>query len=179
MLGCQSPPKTRWKSAKLAIWTGRLTGPRRQRPTNAVFAVGDLRDGLFGTGVFVNLYAGQSFRHRTLPRVCGRLSQGHCTGPAGLCCRTPLIDIHVMRMNTDTGRWQLGFTMSLTTAVLWGFLPIALKVALTGMDVYTITWWRFAVSMLALGAFLAWRGQLPRLRGAGRERMRDSRHRAR
>lgn len=71
-------------------------------------------------------------------------------------------------MNTDTGRWQLGFTMSLTTAVLWGFLPIALKVVLTGMDVYTITWWRFAVSMLALGAFLAWRGQLPRLRGTER-----------
>jgi drug/metabolite transporter (DMT)-like permease len=71
-------------------------------------------------------------------------------------------------MNTDTGRWQLGFTMSLTTAVLWGFLPIALKVALTGMDAYTITWWRFAVSMLGLGIFLAWRGQLPRLRGTGR-----------
>jgi len=71
-------------------------------------------------------------------------------------------------MNTDTGRWQLGFTMSLTTAVLWGFLPIALKVALTGMDVYTITWWRFAVSVLGLGAFLAWRGQLPRLRDAER-----------
>ena len=71
-------------------------------------------------------------------------------------------------MNTDTGRWQLGFTMSLTTAVLWGFLPIALKVALTGMDVCTITWWRFAVSMLGLGIFLAWRGELPRLRGTGR-----------
>ena len=71
-------------------------------------------------------------------------------------------------MNTDTGRLQLGFTMSLTTAVLWGFLPIALKVALTGMDVYTITWWRFAVSMLGLGIFLAWRGELPRLRGTGR-----------
>ena len=70
-------------------------------------------------------------------------------------------------MTTDTGRWQLGFTMSLTTAVLWGFLPIALKVVLTGMDAYTITWWRFAISMLGLGAFLAWRGQLPRLRGAG------------
>lgn len=71
-------------------------------------------------------------------------------------------------MNTDSGRWQLGFTMSLTTAVLWGFLPIALKVVLTGMDAYTITWWRFAISMLGLGAFLAWRGQLPRLRDAGR-----------
>ena len=71
-------------------------------------------------------------------------------------------------MNTGTGRWQLGFTMSLTTAVLWGFLPIALKVALTGMDAYTITWWRFAISMLGLGAFLTWRSQLPRLRGTGR-----------
>ncbi len=71
-------------------------------------------------------------------------------------------------MHRDTGRWQLGFTMSLTTAVLWGMLPIALKVVLTGMDVYTITWWRFAASMLGLGAFLAWQGQLPRLRGAGR-----------
>ena len=71
-------------------------------------------------------------------------------------------------MHTDTGRWKLGFMMSLTTAVLWGMLPIALKVVLTGMDVYTIIWWRFAASMLILGAFLAWRGELPRLRAPGR-----------
>ena len=57
--------------------------------------------------------------------------------------------------------------MALTTAMLWGVLPIALKYTLTGMDAYTITWWRFAVSMLGLGAFLAWRGQLPSLRDAG------------
>jgi drug/metabolite transporter (DMT)-like permease len=36
------------------------------------------------------------------------------------------------------------------------------------MDAYTITWWRFAVSVAGLGAFLAWRGALPRLSGAGR-----------
>ncbi|MBX3702928.1 MAG: DMT family transporter [Steroidobacteraceae bacterium] len=71
-------------------------------------------------------------------------------------------------MQAGPGNWKLGFTMSLTTAVLWGLLPIALKVALTGMDAVTITWWRFAVSMAGLGAFLAWRGQLPRLAGAGR-----------
>jgi drug/metabolite transporter (DMT)-like permease len=58
--------------------------------------------------------------------------------------------------------------MSLTTAVLWGLLPIALKVALTGMDAVTITWWRFAFSMAGLGAFLLWRGEMPRLAGAGR-----------
>ena len=58
--------------------------------------------------------------------------------------------------------------MALTTAVLWGMLPIALKVALTGMDAWTISWWRFAVSMLGLGAFLAWRGGLPKPHQAGR-----------
>ncbi len=71
-------------------------------------------------------------------------------------------------MHVTSGNWRRGFTMSLTTAVLWGILPIALKVTLTGMDPWTITWWRFAVSMLGLGAFLAWKGQLPRLAGAGR-----------
>ncbi len=70
---------------------------------------------------------------------------------------------------TDVPRnWRLGFTLSLTTAALWGLLPVALKVVLGGMDAYTIVWWRFAVSMAGLGAFLAARGALPRIRGAGR-----------
>ncbi|HKX98397.1 MAG TPA: DMT family transporter [Steroidobacteraceae bacterium] len=64
--------------------------------------------------------------------------------------------------------WRLGFTLSLTTAALWGLLPIALKVVLEAMDALTIVWWRFAVAMAGLGAFLAWRGSLPRVRGAGR-----------
>jgi len=55
--------------------------------------------------------------------------------------------------------------MSLSTAVLWGLLPIALTIVLGGMDAWTITWWRFAVSMAGLGAFLAWRRELPRFRG--------------
>lgn len=63
--------------------------------------------------------------------------------------------------------WRLGFTLSLTTAALWGLLPIALKVVLESIDAYTIVWWRFAVAMAGLGAFLAWRGELPRIRGAG------------
>ena len=63
---------------------------------------------------------------------------------------------------------RLGFTLSLTTAALWGLLPIALKVVLERMDAYTITWWRFAVAMAGLGAFLAWRGGLPRPARAGR-----------
>jgi drug/metabolite transporter (DMT)-like permease len=71
-------------------------------------------------------------------------------------------------MTGGSANWRLGFTLSLSTAALWGLLPIALKVVLEGMDAYTITWWRFAVSVAGLGAFLAWRGALPRLSGAGR-----------
>lgn len=64
--------------------------------------------------------------------------------------------------------WRLGFALSLTTAALWGLLPIALKVVLEAMDAMTIVWWRFAVAMAGLAAFLAWRRALPGLRGAGR-----------
>jgi len=71
-------------------------------------------------------------------------------------------------MQSSPANWRIGFTLALTTAVLWGMLPIALKVVLTGMDAWTISWFRLAVSMLGLGVFLAWRGQLPRLRDAGR-----------
>jgi drug/metabolite transporter (DMT)-like permease len=71
-------------------------------------------------------------------------------------------------MQVPSRNWKLGFAMSLTTAALWGLLPIALKVALTGMDAVTITWWRFAFSMAGLGAILFWRGEMPRLAGAGR-----------
>ena len=71
-------------------------------------------------------------------------------------------------MQTDSRGWRIGLPMALTTAVLWGMLPIALKVALTGLDAWTISWWRFAVSMLGLAAFLAWRGALPKPRQAGR-----------
>ena len=71
-------------------------------------------------------------------------------------------------MTGGSTHWRLGFTLSLTTAALWGLLPIALKVVLEGMDAYTIVWWRFAIAMAGLGAFLAWRGKLPRIRGAGR-----------
>jgi drug/metabolite transporter (DMT)-like permease len=72
-----------------------------------------------------------------------------------------------MDMQGGSGNWRLGLTLSLFTAVMWGLLPIALKIVLEGMDPYTITWWRFVVSMVSLGLFLAARGELPRLGGAG------------
>lgn len=71
-------------------------------------------------------------------------------------------------MQDAPANWKIGFAMAMTTAVLWGFLPIALKVVLTGMDAVTITWWRFAFSMAGLGAFLWWRRELPGPAGPGR-----------
>jgi len=73
-----------------------------------------------------------------------------------------------MEMTHGSTNWRLGFTLALTTAALWGLLPIALKVVLQGMDAYTIVWWRFAAAMAGLGVFLALRGALPRLAGKGR-----------
>jgi drug/metabolite transporter (DMT)-like permease len=57
--------------------------------------------------------------------------------------------------------WKLGFGLSLITAVLWGILPIALKVAFTELDAWTITWYRFAGATVIVGTWLAMRGRLP------------------
>src|SRR5262245_5360345 len=71
-------------------------------------------------------------------------------------------------MTVGSGNWRLGLALSLTTAALWGILPIALKFLLHGMDAVPLVWWRVAAAAAGLGAFLAWRGSLPRLAGAGR-----------
>jgi drug/metabolite transporter (DMT)-like permease len=60
-----------------------------------------------------------------------------------------------------TGRWKLGFSLALLTAVLWGVLPIALKLLLETMDAYTVTWYRFVAAAALLGAFLGYRQKLP------------------
>ena len=67
-----------------------------------------------------------------------------------------------------TRSWRVGLALALTTAVLWGVLPIALKITLQGMDAYTITWYRFAFSSLVVGVLLAATGQLPPVRSLGR-----------
>lgn len=64
-------------------------------------------------------------------------------------------------MQKSLGNWKLGFALALTTAVFWGILPIALKVALTELDPWTITWCRFAGAMLAVGLWLVFRRGRP------------------
>jgi drug/metabolite transporter (DMT)-like permease len=46
-----------------------------------------------------------------------------------------------------------GVLLAVTTAFLWGFLAIALKVASTMVDSFTIVWIRFTIAFLALFTF--------------------------
>ncbi|MGB6296559.1 MAG: DMT family transporter [Rivularia sp. (in: cyanobacteria)] len=64
-------------------------------------------------------------------------------------------------MHQTSGRWQFGLALSLLTVVLWGVLPISLSITLQGLDVYTLTWFRFLVSFCLLAIYLKWRGNLP------------------
>jgi len=54
-------------------------------------------------------------------------------------------------MHPVTGNWRLGLVLSLITALMWGMLPIALKLLLPVMDAVTITWYRFVAAGLLLG----------------------------
>ncbi|MGH1392484.1 MAG: DMT family transporter [Trichormus sp.] len=67
-------------------------------------------------------------------------------------------------MHHSSGRWRFGLALSLLTVFLWGVLPIALKVVLQTLDVYTVIWFRFLVSFVLLAIYLGMRGKLPPLR---------------
>jgi drug/metabolite transporter (DMT)-like permease len=73
-----------------------------------------------------------------------------------------------MALHQPTGRRRLGFALAAVTMLLWGVLPLALKLMLRSLDAVTITWFRFGAASLALGAWLAWRRKLPDVGGLGR-----------
>ena len=56
-------------------------------------------------------------------------------------------------MHTTSGHWKLGLSLAFSTAILWGFLPIALKVLLLTMDANTVTWYRFLVASVCLSIY--------------------------
>ena len=68
-----------------------------------------------------------------------------------------------MLLHQSSGRWRLGLALSLLTVLLWGVLPIALKIMLQVLDVYTLTWFRFAIAFGLLAIYLALRRKLPTL----------------
>lgn len=71
-------------------------------------------------------------------------------------------------MHRTSGRWKLGLALALITAAFWGVLPIALKLTLSGMDPYTVTWYRLAVAALVLGVILAATQRMPYLASLAR-----------
>ncbi|MEA5575192.1 DMT family transporter [Anabaena sp. UHCC 0451] len=64
-------------------------------------------------------------------------------------------------MHQTSGRWRLGLGLSLLTVFLWGILPIALKITLQVLDVYTVIWFRFLMSFVLLGIYLSVQQKLP------------------
>lgn len=66
-------------------------------------------------------------------------------------------------MHQITGRTLVGFSLALTTAFLWGILPIALKIVLAAMSANTITAIRFLAAAIIVGLWLWGRGKLPAL----------------
>lgn len=73
-----------------------------------------------------------------------------------------------MALHQTSGRWRIGLALALATAGFWATLPVALKIAVERVDVLTLTWFRFLVAALVVGAWLALRGGLGGLRGLGR-----------
>lgn len=67
----------------------------------------------------------------------------------------------------DPIRHWYGFGLSLTTAVLWGILPIFLKICLEVMDAYTITLYRFVVAGAFVLSVLMRKKSVPRLKSLG------------
>lgn len=56
-----------------------------------------------------------------------------------------------------------GFLLSLTTAILWGVLPVFLHICLQALNSQSITWLRFLVAALVVLIFLANKRALPNL----------------
>ena len=57
-------------------------------------------------------------------------------------------------MSKVSGRWKFGLLLALTTAILWGVLPIALKGVMQTLDPATTTFFRFVLAALLLTPYI-------------------------
>ena len=62
-----------------------------------------------------------------------------------------------------TGRWIYGLLLAFFCAVLWGILPVVMKLIVKEMDAASIVWIRMLVAVACLGTVLLWKGSLPKL----------------
>lgn len=59
------------------------------------------------------------------------------------------------------GYYLRGILLSIVTALLWGVLPIFLKITLQGFHAGTISWFRFLFAFLILAVILQWKNHKP------------------
>jgi drug/metabolite transporter (DMT)-like permease len=71
-------------------------------------------------------------------------------------------------MHITSGRWAYGLFLALLTALLWGVLPIKLKIVLQAMDPVTVTWFRLVGAGGVLFIYLSLTRRLPAFRPLGR-----------
>ena len=64
-------------------------------------------------------------------------------------------------MTATSGRWKLGILLALSTATMWGVLPIALKGVLETLDPLTTTFFRFSLAAVLITPYLLVRRRLP------------------
>ena len=70
-------------------------------------------------------------------------------------------------INIEEKMHWYGFFLSLTTAILWGVLPVFLMLSLETMDAVTITLYRFFVAGIFVFLLLLKTQSLPRLSALG------------
>ncbi|MCC6538096.1 MAG: DMT family transporter [Bryobacterales bacterium] len=64
-------------------------------------------------------------------------------------------------LHQASGRWRLGLGLSLTTMLLWGTLPVALRSLLATMSPLTLTFYRYLVSATLISLALVFTKRLP------------------
>jgi len=62
-----------------------------------------------------------------------------------------------------SGRWRLGLLLALSTAIMWGVLPIALTGVMVTLDPMTTTFFRLSLAAVVLTPILLVRKRLPNL----------------
>ena len=63
-----------------------------------------------------------------------------------------------MALHQASGRWQIGLPLAITTAVFWATLPIAIRLVIERVDVWTLIWARFVAATLMLALWFTLRG---------------------
>ncbi len=67
-------------------------------------------------------------------------------------------------MTNNTNNWKIGLSLSILVVFFWATLPVALKISLSAVDAWTLTWFRFCTATIFTFFIIiytgSWRGFL-------------------